>query len=112
MDKRKAQKSSARLSKEGKLRLSSDLVPVDAKQRGIKFIFVPSPEKRRLVLRVPGNGSDKNYLIRSGLFSNAASRCPLFSVKSMLKFMALPLPKKSVQYRVRKRRNGEMEIQF
>jgi hypothetical protein len=112
MDKRRAQKASARLSKSGYLRLSSDLVPPDARERGIKFIIIPSPQKRRLVLQVSNNGSDRQFLKRNALFANAASRCPVISVRSFLKFMAVPLPKKSVQYRVKKKKSGELEIQF
>lgn len=109
-DKRKARTSSALLSANGYLRLSSDLVPADAKETDLKFVLVPLP-KKKLELRMVTNGTDSHLAKRKALYSNSASRCPMVTVKSALKFMGIKLPEKSVEFPVRKRKNI-LTVQF
>lgn len=110
-DKRTAKKSSALLSSTGYLRLSSDLVPQDAKEMNLKFIVTPLPVQKQLVLRMVTNGTGDHLAKRNALYANAASRCPIVTVKSALRFMGIRLPKKSVEFPVRKRKDT-LTVQF
>lgn len=111
-DKRVAKKNTALLSANGYLRLSSDLVPADAKKKDLKFVVTMQPKQRRLVLEMVENGTGKHLACRKALYANAASRCPLVTVKSALKFMGIRLPeKKSEEFPVRKKGNV-LTVQF
>jgi hypothetical protein len=110
-DKRTAKVASALLSASGYLRLSSDLVPPDAKEKDLKFIMTPLPVQRQLVLRIVSNGTGDHLAKRKALYANAASRCPLVAVKSAMKFMGIKLPKKSTEFPVKKRK-GVLTVQF
>ena len=109
-DKRKAKKASARLSSNGYLRLSSDLVPETARNKELRFQLTPLPEKRTLVLRIVNNV--ENHLAkRKALYSNAKSICPIISVRAAMKFMGIKLPRKSRLFPVSKQKN-ELLVQF
>lgn len=110
-DKRIAKLSSALLSANGYLRLSSDLVPEDAKEMDLKFIVTPLPAQKQLVLRMVTNGTGEHLAKRKALYANEASRCPMVAVKSAMKFMGIKLPKKSVEFPVKKRRDV-LTVQF
>ncbi len=110
-DKRTAKKASALLSSTGYLRLSSDLVPPDAKEKNLKFIVTPLPAQKQLVLRIVTNGSGDHLAKRNALYSNASSRCPLVTVKSAMRFMGIRLPKKSIEFPVTKKK-GTLTVQF
>lgn len=105
MNKRKAKPMTARLSTTGYLRLSSDLVPGNARELDLKFVITPLPETRTLLLRMVTNGSDNHHAKRKAQYANKASRCPLITVKAALKFMGIPFPKVSVEYPVSRRKD-------
>jgi hypothetical protein len=105
MDRRKAKPMSARLSTTGYLRLSSDLVPVNARELDLKFVITPMPSDRTLVLKIVTNGTDGFHARRKAQYANRNSKCPVVTVKSALQFMGIPFPKKSTEYPVRKRKD-------
>jgi len=111
MNRRKAKPNTARLSTTGYLRLSSDLVPVNARELDLKFVITPLPQTRTLLLRMVTNGTDNHHAKRKAQYANKASRCPLVTVKAALQFMGIPFPKKSVEYPVTKKKD-QLVIQF
>lgn len=110
-DKRKARVATARLSSTGYLRLSSDLVPENAKEQNLKFIITPFPVEKRLQLRIVKNGTDDYMAKRKALYANDDSRCPLVSVKAALRFMGIQRPRKSREFPVKKEKNI-LTVQF
>lgn len=111
-DRRTARRATARLSSGGYLRLSSDLVPSNAKDRDFSFVVVPLPPLRQLQLHLVENysgGGDGAH--RKALYANLRSRCPLISVKAAMKFLGVGIPKTSREFPVRKRKNI-LTVQF
>lgn len=111
LDKRIAKRESALLSASGYLRLSSDLVPSDAKEKELKFIITPLPLQKQLVLRIVENGTGNHLAKRKALYANGASKCPMVSVKAAMKFLGIKLPKKSQQFSVKKKKDV-LTVQF
>ena len=111
MDKRKAKPMTARLSTTGYLRLSSDLVPANAKQLDLKFAITPLPVERTLILKMVTNGAGAQAK-RKAQYANRHSKCPLVTVKAALKFMGIPFPKKSREYPVKLLKDGELSVKF
>lgn len=111
-DRRKAEPSSARLSDNGYLRLSSDLVPEDARKLNLKFVVTPLPEKKSLVLRMVTSGNGEHLAKRKAMWANDASNCPLVAVRSAMKFMGVKLPNGSKVYKVKRGSEGELVIKF
>jgi hypothetical protein len=110
-DKRKARPFTARLSPNGYLRLSSDLIPEDAREKSLGFVVTPFPAEKRLELRIVGNGTGQFVAKRKALYSNEHAKCPQVTVKSALKFMGIRLPKKSKEFPVTKVKNV-LTVQF
>jgi hypothetical protein len=112
LDKRKAELSSARLSSNGYLRLSSDLVPADARKKKIKFVVTPLPEQKKLVLKIVSNGDSAHLATRKAMWANDAAHCPLVAIRSAMRFLGVKLPKGSTVYRVKQNKDGELVIKF
>lgn len=103
---------SAVLSKNGYLRLSSDLLPVDVDKRKISFLLTSFPDKKELALRPVENGASGPGLKRKAIFSNKTASSPQISVRISLKNMGVLLPKKSVEYTVKKQKDGTLRVKF
>lgn len=110
-DKRKARPMTARLSTTGYLRLSSDLVPENAREMDLSFVITPLPMERTLLLKPTTNGHGA-HAKRKAQYANRNSKCPVITVKSALQFMGIPFPKKSKEYPVKLLKDGELSVKF
>ena len=106
MDKRRAKKGTALLSRNGYIRISSDLLPSDARKKPLYFSIVVAVKKRALGLRMVRNKKGSHLALRKAMWPNDAARSPLVAIRSALKFIGVPLPrKKSAEYAVKKEGN-------
>jgi len=105
MDKRKAKRKTARLSTTGYLRLSSDLVPENARELNLKFVITPLPLTRTLLLKMVTGRNGNHHATRKAQYANRNSRCPVVTVKAALQFMGVPFPTRSMEYPVRVKKN-------
>ena len=113
MDKRKAKPMTARLSTTGYLRLSSDLVPENARDLNLKFVITPLPQTRTLLLRVVRGKNSNHHATRKAQYANRHSRCPVVTVKSALQFMGVPFPSRSTEYSVKIRlKDGSLVVKL
>jgi len=111
-NKRKARPRTALLSKNGYLRLSSDLFPRGYRKSRMKFVLTPLPPEKQLIIKVVTDGREKHLAKRKAMYSNNASLCPLVAVRSAIRFMGMRMPVKSQEYPVKKERNGDLVVQF
>jgi hypothetical protein len=103
---------SALLSKSGYLRLSADLLPGVQKGKHISFFLTSFPATRRIELKPAHNGATGPWTKRKALFSNRSSKSPLVSIKVALRFIGMRLPTHSVEYKVKKKKDGTLVVQF
>jgi hypothetical protein len=111
-DKRKAEDSSALLSKNGYLRLSSDLVPKDARKKKMEMVVAPLPNKTLLLREATSKDKKEGLAVRRLMWANKAAKCPMIAIRSALKFLGVKVPSESVHYEVDRRKNGELTVKF
>ena len=107
-----ASRASARLSKGGYLRLSADLIPRDWNSFGKHDFFILIDPKGKKIELQPANGKESPLPRRRAIFTNHAAKSPMISINAALSLMGVPLPKKSTEYRVTKRRNGSLIVRL
>lgn len=107
----KATSNTVMLTKNGSLRISSDLLP-EITDKNLSYFVVGYPTEKKLELR-PANGDSKeNLLKRRASFSNGGARSPLVAVRQALRNIGVPLPKKALLCKVDRKRDGTLTIQF
>lgn len=114
-NKRKARKATALLSKNGYLRISSDMIPDEQRKKKFWVALTPLPREKQLLLKILKNrASGGKYLaIRKAMYSNEDSLCPLIAACSAIRYVGVELPKKkSREYKVRRRGKGNLRVQF
>lgn len=101
----------ALLSRTGMLRVPKELLPADAKEKKLYFSLVTFPVRKELVLRLSSNGTDGSPQ-RKAMYSNAAARSPQVCVMSALRFLQVQPTKKSMEFPIRKMRDGSLVVKF
>ena len=105
---------SALLTPSGYLRVSADLLPPIKRKRNDFYFFQRGfPQSRRMELYpVLKNEMKGPWPKRKAIYGNDAARSPFTSVKALLKFMGIPLPEESVEWPVRKKKDGWLMVQL
>ena len=111
-DKRRAEPSSALLSSNGCLRLSSDLVPDDARKKKIEMVVAPLPGSVLMLRQATSADRREGLAIRRLMWANKAARCPMIAVRFAMKFLGVRIPKKSSLHKVRRGQNGKLFVKF
>lgn len=104
-------KAPVTLSTKGCLRLSEKLLPKDHQDK-LSFYVKADPMKKKLELEPSNGNGNGQWPKRRAAFSNKSAKSPTVSVRSALRFIGVPLPKKLTECIVRMKKDGTIVIQF
>ena len=105
---------SALLTASGYLRVSADLLPPMKRKRDYFYFFQRGFAQSRRIELYPllKNEMKEPWPKRKAIYGNGAARSPFTSVKALLKFTGIPLPEESVEFPVRKKKDGWLIVQL
>lgn len=104
---------SALLTNTGYLRLSFDLLPKGwGPQTNSHAFLLADPIGKKVEIQLTDNGKKSEWPVRRVVFSNSAAKSPHISVREVLKVLGVPVPKKSMEYKVQKLADDKFTVQF
>lgn len=106
----KKKNHTALLSRTGMLRIPKELIPKSLGK--LSFILTTSPGRKELELRPSYNGYDGISPRRKAMYSNEAARSPLVCVLSALRFLQVQPTKTSMEFPIRKKKDGTLVVKF